>query len=61
MRKAEIRFVQVVYNEAPDILETTLLANHIPSKKVHYLKYHKDEDKERYKDLIESNYHSLKD
>lgn len=58
MRKAESRQMHAVYYEAGDIKEASLLGNHLSSKKTHYLQYH---DREKHKDLIDSNYQSLKD
>lgn len=50
--------MHVVYYEAGGVKEANLLGNHLSSKKTHYLQQH---DQEMHKDLIDSNYQSLKD
>jgi hypothetical protein len=59
-RKAERRYLNDIL-EVDKISEQQLLSSHLTSKKIHYLTYHRDEDKGRHKDLIDTNYYSLKD
>jgi len=60
LRKAENKYIKEIF-ESQQITEMQLLANHVQSRKIHFINKITENDMKRHQDLLDSGYQSLLD
>ena len=60
LRKAENKYIKEIF-ESQQVTEMQLLANHVQSRKIHFINNLTSDDMKRHQDLLDTGYQSLLD